>query len=50
MMFKDENQKALSLYKVYGNSALLVLNGTSLNSVNAFLALSQRYTCGIVLK
>ena len=35
----DENQKGLWLYKVYGNSALLVLNGTSLNSDNALLAL-----------
>ena len=36
-----ENQKgALSLYKVYGNNALLVLNGTLLNSVNTLLVLN----------
>ena len=42
MMFKDaplRTRRALSLYKVYGDSALLVLSGTSLNSVNALLAL-----------
>ena len=33
-------RRALSLYKVYGNSVLLVLNGTSLSSFNALLALS----------
>ena len=46
MMFKDvplRTRRALSLYKVCGDSALLVLNGTSLNSVNAFLALSRGY-------
>ena len=31
------------LYKVYGDSALLALNGTSLNSVNALLALNRRF-------
>ena len=37
-----ENQKSdIPLYKVYGDSALLVFNGTSLNSVNALLVLSQ---------
>ena len=47
--FKDvqrcsvENHKELSLYKVYGISALLVLNGTSLNSINALLVLSHLY-------
>ena len=36
-----ENQKgAISLYKVYGDSALLVLKGTPLNSINALLVLS----------
>ena len=36
-------RRALSLCKVYGDSALLVLNGTLLNSVNALLAFSRRY-------
>ena len=38
-----ENQKgaiSLSLYKVSGISALLVLNGTLLNSINALLVLN----------
>ena len=30
----------LSLYNVYGDSALLVLNGTSVNNVNALLVLN----------
>ena len=34
-------RRALPLYKVYGNSAVLVLNGTSLKSINALLALSR---------
>ena len=34
-------RRALSLYKFYGDSALLVLNGASLNNVNALLALSR---------
>ena len=39
-----ENQKGkVSMYTIYGNSGLLVLNGTSLNSINALLALSRRY-------
>ena len=45
MLFKDilvRTRRALALYKVSGNSALLVLNGASLNSVNALLALSRR--------
>ena len=29
-----ESLRALLLYKVYGNRALLVLNGTSLNGIN----------------
>ena len=33
-------RRGLSLYKVYGDSALLVLNGISLVSVNALLALN----------
>ena len=33
-------RRALLLYKVYGDSALLVLNGTSLNFNNALLALN----------
>ena len=36
-------RKALSLYKVYCYSTLLVLNGTSLNSINTLLALSRQY-------
>ena len=43
MKFKDvllRTREALSLYKVYGNSAFLVLNGTLLVSVNALLAIS----------
>ena len=35
-------RRALSLYQVYGDSALLVLNGTSLNCLNVLLALSRR--------
>ena len=38
-------QAVLSLYKVYGDSTLLVLNGTSLYSNGALLALNWRYTC-----
>ena len=36
MLFKDvplRTRRALSLYKVYGDSALLVLCGTLLNSI-----------------
>ena len=33
-------RRVLSLYKVYGDSALLVLNGTSLNSDSAVLVLN----------
>ena len=46
IMFKDvllRTRRALSLYKVYGDSALLVLNGTSLNSANALLAFSWHH-------
>ena len=43
---------ALWLYKVCGNSTLLCLNGTSLNSVNTLLSLSRQYspstTCSTV--
>ena len=45
MLFKDvplRTRRALSLYKVYGDNALLVHNGTSLNSISALLALSRR--------
>ena len=38
-----ENRRVLSLYKVYGNSALLVLNRTLSNSINALLTLSCIY-------
>ena len=34
-----KTRRALLLHKVYGNSTLLVLKGTSLNSVNALLIL-----------
>ena len=46
MQFKDvqlRTRRVLSLYKVYGDSPLLVLNGILLNSVNALLALSRRF-------
>ena len=36
-------RRALLLYKVYGDSALLVLKGTSLNNDSALLALNWRY-------
>ena len=36
-------RRALSLYKVCGDNALLVLNGTSLYNANALLALSRQY-------
>ena len=42
------NQKgAISLYKVNGDSALLVLNRTSSNNINALLALSWRVVLGL---
>ena len=53
MQFKDvpfRTRRALSLYKVYGDRALLVLKRTSLNNVNALLALSQRNTSLIIYK
>ena len=43
MMFKDvplRTRRALSLYKVYGKNALLIISGTSLNNVKALLALN----------
>ena len=36
-------ERALSLYKVYGDSALPVLSGTSLNNDSALLALNCRF-------
>ena len=42
-LFKDvplRTRRALSLYKVYGDGAPLVLNETSLNSDSSLLALS----------
>ena len=43
-MFRGEpSRRALSLYKVNGNSALLVLSGTSLICNNALLALNWRH-------
>ena len=45
-----ENQKgATSVYIVYGNSAFLVLIGTSLNSIMSFWRLSRQYTSLIML-
>ena len=47
-LFNDvslRTRRALSLYKVYGNGALLVLNGASLNSDNALLALIRQDFC-----
>ena len=46
LQFKDvllRTRRVLSLYKVYGDRALLVFNGTSLNCNNALLALNWRY-------
>ena len=37
------SRRPLLLHKVYGDNALLVLNETSLNSINALLVVSQRY-------
>ena len=45
-IFKDvplRTRRALSLYKVYGDSTLLVLNRTSWNRDNALLALNWQY-------
>ena len=42
-LFKDvplRTRRVLLLYKVYGDSALLVLNGTSLNRDSALLVLN----------
>ena len=47
MQFKDvplRTRRALSLYKNYVDSELLVLNAKSLNIVNALVALSRRYS------
>ena len=41
-MFQLRTRRALLLYKVCSHSTLLVLNKTSLNSINALLALNQR--------
>ena len=44
MLFKDvslRNKRALFMYGVYGDSALLVFNGTMVNSVNALMALMR---------
>ena len=46
LLFKDvllRTRRVLLLYKVYGNSILLVLNKTAFNSVDAFLALGRPY-------
>ena len=45
-LFKDvslRTRRALSLYKVYGDSALLVFNGTWLNNDGALLTLNWQY-------
>ena len=42
-IFKDvplRTRRVVSLYKVYGDSTLLILNGTSSNSDSALLALN----------
>ena len=39
-------RRALLMYKVYGNSAVLVLNGTFMNSNNALLVLNWWSECG----
>ena len=41
--FSMRTRRVLLLYKVNGDSALLVLNGTLLNSDNALLVLSRRH-------
>ena len=46
-MFLLRTRKPLSLNKGYGDSALLVLKGTSLNSVNALLSLTDEMLTGI---
>ena len=43
-----ENQKGA--ITVYGNSTLLVLNGTLLNSTNAILVLSRRFMLSLDVK
>ena len=46
ILFKDDQlrtRRVLSMYKVYGDSALLVPKGTSLYSINNLLALSGQY-------
>ena len=46
MVFKNvplRTRRALSLYEIDGDSALLALNKTSLNSINTLLAIGRRY-------
>ena len=43
-------RRLLSLYKFYGDSAFLVHNGTSLNSVNTLLALSRLHAVQSISK
>ena len=46
VQFKDvllRTRRGLSLYKAYGDSTLLLLNGPSFVSMNALLALSRRH-------
>ena len=38
-------RRGLKMYKVCGDSAFLVLNGISLNVINALLVLSRWYVC-----
>ena len=42
--------RALSLYKVYGNNDMLVLNETSLNSINALLVVSYLFYLKFLVK
>ena len=45
-----ENYKgATSVYKVFCDNTLLVLNGTLLNSINALLAISQQYNLSMIV-
>ena len=41
-------RRVLLLYKFYGDSALLVLNGTPFHSINALLVLSWQYLIFII--
>ena len=50
-LYSTENQKgSITIDFVYSDSILLVLNGTSLSSINALLALNSWYSISTVLK